>query len=84
MNKSAVGRGGGNDSATRSLTKALVWRVFAICNTLILAIFVAKDLRIASRIAGSDAVVKTALMFGYERIWAAVGWGKKYLTLSRK
>lgn len=78
MNKSQAGRKGGSDDAGRSLAKALIWRLFAIANTLTMAIFVAKDLSIASKIASTDAVFKTALMFFYERIWARVQWGKDY------
>ena len=78
MNKSQAGRKSGADAASRSLAKALIWRLFAICNTLTMAIFIAKDISIASKIAGSDAVFKTALMFFYERVWAKVEWGKEY------
>lgn len=78
MNKSKAGRSSGSDGIGRSLTKALIWRLFAICNTLTLALFVAKDLSIASRIAGSDALFKTGLMFLYERTWARIDWGKEF------
>lgn len=78
MNKSQAGRKAGADGAGRSLMKALVWRLFAICNTLTMAIFIAKDISIASKIAGSDAIFKTALMFVYERVWAKIEWGKEY------
>ena len=79
MNKSQAGRKAGSDAVGRSLMKALVWRLFAICNTLTMAILIAKDLSIASKIAGSDAIFKTGLMFVYERVWANVQWGKEYL-----
>lgn len=79
MNKSQKGRKGGGDAAGRSLAKALIWRLFAICNTLTMAIFVAKDISIASKIASTDAVFKTALMYFYERVWARISWGKEYL-----
>lgn len=78
MNKSQAGRKSGADGAGRSLAKALIWRLFAICNTLTMAIFIAKDISIASKIAGSDAIFKTALMFVYERVWAKIEWGKEY------
>jgi len=78
MNKSQAGRKSGADGASRSLAKALIWRLFAICNTLTMAIFIAKDLSIASKIAGSDAIFKTGLMFFYERVWARIEWGKEY------
>jgi len=79
MNKSQAGRKGGADAASRSLIKALIWRLFAICNTLTMAVFISKDLSMASKIAGSDAIFKTGLMFFYERAWAKIEWGKQYV-----
>ena len=78
MNKSQAGRKAGSDGASRSLVKALIWRLFAVANTLTMAVFVSKDLSVASKIASTDAVFKTALMFFYERVWAVIEWGKEY------
>ena len=78
MNKSQTGRKGGADGAGRSLAKALIWRLFAVANTLTMAIFIAKDNTIAYKIAGSDAFFKTGLMYFYERAWAKIEWGKEY------
>jgi uncharacterized membrane protein len=77
MNKSQVGRKSGNDDTQRSLAKVLIWRLFAIVNTLTMAIFISKDMSMASKIAGSDAFFKTGLMFVYERAWARIQWGKQ-------
>jgi len=79
MNKSQAGRKCGADDVGRSLAKALIWRLFAICNTLTMSFVIAKNFSMASKIAGSDAVFKTGLMFVYERAWAKVDWGKEYL-----
>jgi len=78
MNASQSGRDSGSDNVGRSLAKALLWRLFAICNTFVFAVFFAKDIRIAYKIAGFDSVFKTALMFVFERIWAKIEWGKNY------
>jgi len=78
MNRSTAGRTSGADAASRSLIKALVWRLFAIINTLCFCAFVSKDWSVAGKIASTDAVFKTALMFGYERLWSGVEWGKEY------
>jgi uncharacterized membrane protein len=77
MNQSQVGRQDGSDTAARSLAKALIWRVFALCNTLAVVVVVSNDAFIASKIASVDAVFKTALMFLYERVWARIAWGAK-------
>lgn len=79
MDRSKAGRAQGADNVQRSLTKALVWRLFAICNTLTFAIFFAKDWSVAGKIAGTDAIFKTFLMFAYERVWAKIQWQKEYL-----
>lgn len=82
MNKSAAGRQNGSDSTSRSIVKALIWRLFAISNTLIAVLcFGGGDLKLASKIAGSDAIFKTFLMVAYERVWAQVEWGKDYNVL---
>jgi len=78
MNKTSAGRKSGADNVGRSLAKALLWRLFAVTNTLTMAIFIAKDLSVASKIAGTDAIIKTTLMFLYERVWAKIEWGKEY------
>lgn len=80
MNKSQAGRKKGADAIGRSLAKALLWRVFAICNTMTMSFLIAKDLSMASKIAGSDAIFKTGLMFAYERVWAKIEWGKEYIV----
>jgi len=79
MNKSQAGRKGGADDVGRSLAKALLWRVFAIANTMTMSYVIAKDFSMASKIAGSDAIFKTGLMFVYERVWAKIEWGKEYV-----
>jgi len=80
MNKSNAGRKSGADDVGRSLAKALIWRLFAICNTLTMSLLIAKDIKVASKIAGSDAIFKTGLMFVYERVWAKISWGKEYVV----
>ena len=79
MNRSQAGRRGGGVDVGRSLAKALLWRAFAIANTLTMSYLVAQDLGVASKITGADTVFKTGLMFAYERAWARAEWGKEYL-----
>lgn len=75
-NKSNVGRGARGDSMGRSLLKALVWRVFAASNTLVSAGLLGGQWDNALKIAGSDTVIKTALFFFFERLWAFISWGR--------
>lgn len=79
LNKCSIGRNEGVDSTGRSIAKAVIWRLFAICNTLSVCFFVSKDLDMASKVAGCDAVFKTFLMVVYERVWANIKWGKSFV-----
>lgn len=79
MNQSQAGRKSGADNVQRSLAKALLWRLFAVTTTLTMSFMIAKNLSMASKIAGSDAIFKTGLMFLFERVWAKIEWGKEYL-----
>lgn len=75
-NKSNVGRTDRGDTIGRSLLKAFVWRLFAAFNTLISAGILAGAWDAAAKIAGSDALIKTSLFFVFERVWAAISWGR--------
>ncbi|CAM9623028.1 unnamed protein product [Discosporangium mesarthrocarpum] len=77
-NKVKWGQGAKGDSNQRSLAKAVLWRVFAAANTLFCGAILAKDLSVASKIAGSDTFFKTGLFFFNERIWNQIKWGKTY------
>uniref|UniRef100_A0A7R9UHZ6 DUF2061 domain-containing protein n=1 Tax=Pinguiococcus pyrenoidosus TaxID=172671 RepID=A0A7R9UHZ6_9STRA len=75
-NKSQVGRDANGESPMRSVIKAVAWRLFAVLNTLVVGIFFAGSVSVASKIASTDAVVKTTLMVLYERIWNRIRWGR--------
>lgn len=76
-NKVDWGKSEGADSNQRSIAKALAWRLFAAVNTLIGAALLTKGKAgVAGKIAGTDSIVKTVLFYFYERMWAAIGWGK--------
>jgi len=75
------GKSESGDTSQRSLVKALAWRVFAACNTLFAAVVLTKGRAgVASKIAGSDSIIKTILFYFYERAWSAVAWGKVHLV----
>jgi phenylpropionate dioxygenase-like ring-hydroxylating dioxygenase large terminal subunit/uncharacterized membrane protein len=76
MNKSRLGQVSG--ATRRSLLKASLWRLISIISNLIIALFVSKDLSVASKIVSSEAVLKTALLFFYERHWSTLSWGKQH------
>jgi len=66
------------NGAQRSLVKAAVWRLIAICQSLAFCAFISRDWSLAGKIASTDALFKTTLMVVYERLWMRIGWGKQY------
>lgn len=79
FNKAQVGRKkGGGDNIARSIIKALIWRVFAFCNTMVASAFILKKAGSAAQIAGVDSVIKTALMVAYDQAWNKVQWGREF------
>ena len=85
FNKSQAGRSeGGGDNVMRSVVKAIIWRLFAACNTLVASALIMKSRSssgvagAAAKIAGVDSVVKTALMVAYDQAWNKVEWGREY------
>ena len=77
-NKSNVGRSSkGTDNVARSFAKAIVWRLFAMVNTMCVAGFLTGGAAAAAKIATFDGIVKTTLMVTYDQMWNRVDWGKE-------
>jgi len=77
FNKVQVGRGKGGDSPWRSIAKALIWRLFALVNTLVVSIFVTGKPSVGAKIAGADSIIKTTLMVLYDQAWNKIDWGRE-------
>jgi uncharacterized membrane protein len=79
FNKAQVGRSkDGSDNIMRSVAKALIWRVFAFCNTMVASVLIMKKAKAAAKIAGVDSVVKTSLMVLYDQAWNNIEWGREF------
>ena len=63
------------ESHTRSVAKAVSWRVTGTIDTFVVSLFVTGRLGIAGSIAATEFLTKIALYYGHERIWAMVRWG---------
>lgn len=59
-------------SRTRSLVKALTWRITATLTTTTIAYIVTGELGAAAIIGGIEFVLKFVLYYGHERAWNAV------------
>ena len=73
------------DSPTRSILKAISWRVIASAATFIIIYTIAKysihktgldALHLAGTAAGVDVVAKLVLYYFHERLWTNIYWGK--------
>ncbi len=73
------------DSPTRSILKAISWRLIASGATFIISFLVFRQstnktdsqvLQYATAIASVDVVVKLILYYFHERLWTNIYWGK--------
>ncbi len=73
------------DSPTRSILKALSWRLIASAATFVISYVVVRQssdktdaevLQFATAIASVDVVAKLILYYLHERLWTNIYWGK--------
>jgi uncharacterized membrane protein len=57
------------NSRTRSLAKALTWRITATLTTAAIAYVVTGELKTAAMIGGIEFVLKFMTYYGHERAW---------------
>ena len=60
------------NSRTRSLAKALTWRVTATLTTALIAYIVTGEVRTAAIIGGIEFITKFVIYYGHERAWNLV------------
>lgn len=61
---------------TRSLVKAISWRVIGTADTFILAYLITNKPITAASIAGFEVLTKTILYYMHERGWNKIKWGR--------
>jgi uncharacterized membrane protein len=59
----------------RSLVKAATYRLFATSLVFTIAFLFTGNVGNAAKIGLSAAVAKTALYYGWERLWSNIRWG---------
>jgi uncharacterized membrane protein len=57
------------DSRTRSLAKALSWRITATLTTALIAYIVTGEMDTAVMIGGIEFILKLLIYYGHERAW---------------
>ncbi len=65
------------ESQSRSLAKAVSWRVTGTIDTFVISAIVTGKLTVAGSIAATELFTKILLYYFHERMWAAVSWGRQ-------
>lgn len=65
------------DSHSRSLAKALSWRVFALAITTGVSFMLSKDVAVAVSIGVVDSLIKIGAYYAHERAWLNIRFGRK-------
>jgi uncharacterized membrane protein len=64
------------ESPSRSLAKALSWRLLATVITASLAWAITGEVRVAAAIGAADTALKLVVYYVHERVWARVAFGR--------
>jgi uncharacterized membrane protein len=67
---------GGQDAHSRSLLKAVSWRLTGTLDTFVIGFIVTGKASIAGSIAATELFSKVVLYYGHERMWARIHWGR--------
>jgi len=67
----------GAETHTRSVLKAVSWRMLGTLDTFVISWFLTGQVEIAGSIAGLEFITKIAWYYLHERIWAEITWGKR-------
>jgi uncharacterized membrane protein len=66
-----------SENATRSIVKAISWRMVGTIDTIVISFFITGEIKMALSIGMVEVITKMVLYFFHERIWNLVKWGKK-------
>ena len=65
------------ESHTRSLAKALSWRVFALAITTLVSFILSDSVAIAISIGVADSLIKIGAYYVHERAWMGIRFGRR-------
>ena len=65
------------ETSTRSVVKALSWRIIATLTTAALVFVVTGRFDLAITVGVFEAVAKMVLYFAHERLWNKLGFGRR-------
>jgi uncharacterized membrane protein len=67
----------GAETHARSFLKAVSWRTLGTIDTFVISWFITGRLEVAGSIAGLELATKIVWYYLHERMWAAIGWGRR-------
>jgi uncharacterized membrane protein len=67
----------GHEGHSRSLAKAISWRVLGSIDTFLLSWLFTGSPKAAGAIATAEVVTKMFLYYFHERAWSTIGWGMR-------
>ena len=67
----------GHEGHSRSLVKAISWRVLGSIDTFLLSWLFTSNAKAAGAIATTEVITKIGLYYGHERVWSSISWGTK-------
>lgn len=65
---------------TRSLLKAISWRIAGSLDTFVISLIITGELTFAASISAIEFITKTCLYYVHERIWLSINWGRNKIT----
>ncbi|WP_372792847.1 DUF2061 domain-containing protein [Lutibacter sp.] len=65
-----------SEKATRSIVKAISWRMVGTIDTILISWLVTGKIALALSIGLIEVVTKMLLYFFHERVWNLIKWGK--------
>jgi len=66
-----------NATPTRTLVKALTWRITATIITFLLVLLFSKDVSIALTVGALEFILKLLAYYAHDRAWLHINWGRK-------
>ncbi len=65
----------GQEAHSRSLSKAISWRILGSVDTFLLSWLFTGSPKAAGAIATTEVLTKMVLYYFHERAWSSIGWG---------
>jgi len=64
------------EAHTRSLIKAVSWRITGSIDTFVISFVLSGKVGLAGAIASVEVITKIALYYFHERVWSIIPWGR--------